>query len=260
MLFLIFIILGFIFGSFVGALTYRLPRGISFVFGRSFCPNCKVKIAWYDNIPLLSFLLLGSKCRHCKKKISWRYPLIESFTAVGFVLIYLFSKSQMFLSFGTLIGQGWTLFAIALPYLLVIFLVLEIIFIIDLECKVILDAPVFFLFFLFIITSLLISDNLFWTRLFFAFLLSSILLFLNLLTKGKGMGLGDVKLALPLGFFLGFPLGLVWFFVSFLTGALIGIILILVGKAKFGKAIPFGPFLIFSFWLTLTLGSKFIFF
>ncbi len=259
MLFVFFIfLLGLIFGSFISALTYRLPRGIPFVFERSFCPICKKTISWYDNIPLFSFIALGGKCRNCKKRISWRYPFIEFSTAVGFVLVYIFLKNGIFF-----IGQDPTLSSlswVALPYLLIVFLVLEIIFIIDLEYKVIFDIPVFFLFFLFIITSILISDSVFWMRLFFAFLLSFILLFLSLITKGRGMGLGDVKLALPLGFFLGFPSALVWIFVSFLTGALVGIILVLMGKAKFGRPVPFGPFLIFSFWLVLFLEDKFSFF
>lgn len=241
------LLLGLAFGSFVGALTHRIPRNIPFVFGRSFCPLCGEKIAWYDNIPIFSFVFLKGRCRYCGRKISWRYPLIELFTGIGFVLIYI------------LLGQGRTLSWIALPYFLIVFLVLEVIFVVDWESKIILDFPVFFLFLVFLITSLLVSDILFWTRLFFAFLLSSVLLFLNLLTGGKGMGLGDVKLALPLGFFLGFPMGLLWLFISFLTGAFVGVILILVGKAKFGKTIPFGPFLIFSFWFVLFFYDKFVF-
>lgn len=250
MLFVFFIfLLGLIFGSFISALTYRLPRGIPFVFERSFCPICKKTISWYDNIPLFSFIALGGKCRNCKKRISWRYPVIELSTALGFLLVYIFVGQGR-----TLSNMGW----IALPYLLFVFLILEVIFIIDLEHKVILDAPVFILFILFLITPPFFSDLSFWSRLFSAFFLSSILLVLNLITKGKGMGLGDVKLALPLGFFLGLQLGALWLFASFLTGAVVGVILILVGKAKFGKQVPFAPFLVLSFWLVLVFGHQIV--
>jgi leader peptidase (prepilin peptidase)/N-methyltransferase len=245
---IIFFLLGLIFGSFVSAVTYRMPRGISFLFGRSFCPLCKKQIRWYDNIPLLSFIILGGKCRHCKKRISYRYPLIELATGIGFVFVYLF------------FGQGRAFSNLplfySLPYLLFVFLVLEIIFIIDLEHKFIFDSLVFILFFVFLATSFFLSDTLFWQRLFSSFLVSFFFLFLNLITNGKGMGLGDVKLVLPLGFLLGYPLILPFLFLSFLTGSFVGVILILLGKAKFGKPLPFGPFIIVSFWLTLVLGDK----
>ncbi|BCX14931.1 MAG: type 4 prepilin-like proteins leader peptide-processing enzyme [Patescibacteria group bacterium] len=243
MSFLVFI-LGLVFGSFVSALSYRLPLGISFVSGRSFCPKCNRKISWYDNIPLLSFIILGGKCRNCGKKISYRYPIIELSTALGFILIYSF-------------GQGRTL---SIPLLLFVFIVLEVIFIIDLEHKVIFDGLTYLLFIFFLTTSLFIKDQNFYLNLLIAFSLSLFLLFLHLVTKGHGMGLGDVKLALPLGFFMGFPLGVLWIFISFLTGAILGVILILIGKAKFGKQIPFGPFLVFSFWLVFLFGEKLILF
>ncbi|MFI5241264.1 MAG: prepilin peptidase, partial [Microgenomates group bacterium] len=80
--------LGLVFGSFVGAITYRIPRGKSFTKGRSNCDGCGNQISWYDNIPLLSFLILKGKCRHCSQKISIRYPIIEVFVAILFLLVY----------------------------------------------------------------------------------------------------------------------------------------------------------------------------
>lgn len=242
--YLFLFVIGLVFGSFVSAISYRLPLGISFVSGRSFCPKCKHKISWYDNIPLLSFIILGGKCRHCGKQISYRYPIIELFTALGFILIYSF-------------GQGRTL---SISLLLFVFIVLEVIFIIDLEHRVIFDGLTYLLFVFFLITFLFVKDQNFYLNLLTGFTLSLFLLFLNLLTKGRGMGLGDVKLALPLGFFLGFPLGVLWIFISFLTGAILGVILILVGKTKFGKQVPFGPFLIFSFWLVFLFGESLVLF
>jgi len=240
-------ILGLIFGSFVSAVSYRLPRRISFVSGRSFCPHCRQKISWYDNIPLLSFILLKGKCRHCHKKISWRYPLIELGTGLGFLAIGFFEPELRF---------RFDLGTFTLPFFLFTFVLLAIIAVIDWEQQEIFDGPVFFLFFLFLVVSLFVSEPTFYLALFSGFSSALFLLFLNLLTSGKGMGLGDVKLALPLGFFLGFPLALVWLFLSFLTGALVGVILILMGKADFGRKISFGPFLILSFWLTLFWGEK----
>lgn len=263
-LILVIFFLGLIFGSFVSAVSYRIPRSISFISGRSFCPICKKEIAWYDNIPLLSFFLLCGRCRHCGEKISWRYPLIEFITGIGFVLIYLFYLSCF--------GQGQTLSNnlfclqaekwgfVTLPYWFLIFILLLIILIIDLEDRVIFDNLVFIIFVIFLSTSLFFFNANFYSNLLVAFSSSLFFLILHLVTLGRGMGLGDVKLALPLGFLLGFPLALVWLFFSFLTGALVGIILILLGKARFGKPIPFGPFMIFSFWLTLFWGERIVLF
>src|SRR5437868_3513635 len=89
MIALISIIFGLIVGSFLAAYSYRLPREISIVHGRSWCDNCKAPLHWYDNIPLFSYLLLGGRCRNCKKKISIRYPIIEGSTAIAFTLLSL---------------------------------------------------------------------------------------------------------------------------------------------------------------------------
>ena len=81
---------GIICGSFANVCIHRLPENKSIVTGRSSCPNCKKKIIWYDNIPLLSFILLKSKCRFCKKLINLQYFIVELITAISFVLIYYF--------------------------------------------------------------------------------------------------------------------------------------------------------------------------
>ena len=83
---IIFFIFGLIIGSFLNVVVYRL-RVAEDILGRSYCPNCKTKIAWYDNIPLISFVILKFQCRRCKKKISWQYPLVEALTGICFVLI-----------------------------------------------------------------------------------------------------------------------------------------------------------------------------
>src|SRR5258708_17197299 len=84
---LLLFVLGLIIGSFLGALSYRLPRNMSISKGRSICPNCKHQIAWFDNIPLLSYVILLGKCRNCHKKISWREPAIELATGITFAFV-----------------------------------------------------------------------------------------------------------------------------------------------------------------------------
>lgn len=239
--YLLIFIFGAIFGSFISALTYRIPNSLSFVKGRSICPKCKKQIAWHDNIPLLSFLLLGGKCRKCKKKISLRYPIIEASTAIGFVFIAM---------------QGLTLHS--LIFHLIIFVILEAIFIIDLEHQIIPDSLIFTGLVVTIISYQFAFSNEFsvFSYIFAGFLAASFLLFVHLITHGRGMGLGDVKFAILGGMIVGLPLTPIWLLLSFLTGAASGCILILLSKAKMKTKIAFGPFLIVGIFLTFIFGER----
>lgn len=237
---LLFIVaIGLALGSFLGVVTRRLPGRESFVKGRSYCPRCKAQIAWYDNIPLVSYFLLKGRCRNCRKRISIRYPLIELGVASGVVAIYIFRLPSPLL-------------------LLAVFLLTVSIFVIDIEKKIIPDELIFLGYGL-TLSALLLG----WNKDFYLHLLGGIvpalfLLLTHMITKGRGMGLGDVKYALFPGTFLGWPLSLIWLFLSFLTGASVGVILILTGKAKWGKHIAFGPFLALSFLIAYLFGSNFI--
>jgi prepilin signal peptidase PulO-like enzyme (type II secretory pathway) len=249
---LIILLLGLCAGSFLGAVSYRLPRGKQFIKGRSYCPNCSRTIAWYDNIPLVSYILLKGKCRHCTRKISWRYPAIEAASGVIFVLIYLAFSScwgnSVICSWGNILGP------LGLPFLLFVAALVILVFIIDLEKQIIPDEVNFLGFGL---TSLVL---IFSSHQLYLFLLSGalaalFLLSVYLVTRGKGMGLGDVKFALFAGVFFGWPTALIWLFLAFLTGAIVAIILILRGKAKRQDKIAFGPFLAISFIICLFLGD-----
>ena len=104
MIFIIFFILGLIIGSFLNVVVYRLHVAESITHGRSMCPHCKATIKWYDNIPLLSFILLRFRCRYCREKISWQYPLVEFFTGILFALIgYKYFSATDFATWSTTI-------------------------------------------------------------------------------------------------------------------------------------------------------------
>lgn len=213
--------LGCIAGSFLGMLTYRLPRRLPLT-GRSFCDHCRRQISWYENLPLAAYFVI-KKCRNCQRPISVRYPLIEALTAVLFVLI------------------GYS------PYLLLVSLVLLSLAIIDLEHQILPDHLTLLLgIFLLAPLVLLPSPGLFihllWGYLAFLFFLA-----IYLVTRGRGMGFGDVKLAFVMGAFLGSPGTFVWLFVSFLLGASVGLVLLLTKKAKPRAQVPFGPYLILGF-------------
>jgi leader peptidase (prepilin peptidase)/N-methyltransferase len=234
-------IFGLVVGSFLGAYTFRYSRGISVLKGRSFCPKCKKNLAWYDNIPILSFLLLKGRCRECGKKISLRYPLIELATALGFVGVWFLSLKPVFLIF-----------------LILIFSLLVAIFVIDLEQKIVPDELVFAGFGLTVFYLLLISPSTLFTSLAAGFGAALFLLLIHLATRGRGMGLGDVKFAVFAGTLLGWPMMPVWLFTAFLTGAFVGTILVLAKKVSFGKQIAFGPFLVMSLIIVFIWGEKFI--
>lgn len=212
-------------GSFISAITYRIPRGLGFIKGRSFCDSCKKSIKWFENIPLFSYLYYKGKSRCCDKKISIRYPLIELASLIGSIAIYL-NGSNLLLAF------------------LLFYLTLTI-FVIDFEHQIIPDSlnwTILLVGVLFTIDTLTIS-------LLFGLIASLFLLFIHLVTRGRGMGLGDVKLAFVLGLWFN-PISLFsWLILSFLTGGVVASILLVMGLAKYKTRIAFGPFLVIGFWL-----------
>lgn len=220
-------ILGLIIGSFISAISYRIPRNLDFVKGRSFCDSCKKSLFWYDNIPLFSYLFYRGKSRCCSKKISIRYPLIELVSAFGAVILFVLSPH--------LFAIRYTLYVISLTIL-----------VIDLEHQFIPDELSWLVFVLFLLNPIPYT---LYASLFAGFFFAFLVLLINLATLGRGMGLGDVKLALALGTWLGLLNGWRWLFVSFVIGGIVASILLLLKKAKMKTKIAFGPFLIVSFWL-----------
>lgn len=252
---LVFIfLLGLAFGSFINVVVYRMPKGLT-ITGRSVCPVCKKKIAWYDNIPLFSYILLKGKCRKCGKRISLRYPLVE--LASGIVLLFVtlmlyncsFSGNALCLWANSISVFSYPLFWIVSVCMLAIFFI-------DLREMIIPDELVFIPLGLITVLLVALPSPLFFVHLASGFVAGLFLLLINLTTRGKGMGLGDVKLAALVGAILGGLSSVVWLFLSFLTGAVTGIILILVGRARLSQKIAFGPFLILSFFIALIWGDS----
>lgn len=239
------LLLGLAFGSFAGALSYRLTKAISIFRGRSFCPNCKRKISAKDNIPLLSFLLLQGKCRQCKEKIPFRYVVIEFSIAILFLVLY---KTHPLIN----LSIPWLLALdqLSLFYILAIAFLFSVIFIVDIENQIIPDSLVFLIFTLTLL-GVLVSNGQIFEHLLSGMIAAVVFLLLHFATKGQGMGLGDVKLAMVIGTILGTRLTIVWFMASFFLGAIFGILLILLRRAKIKDRIAFGPFMILSFLLTL---------
>ncbi len=222
MVFFVFI-LGTLIGSFLNVVIDRIPRG-EILTGRSHCESCNKTLRWIDLIPIISFALSKGKCRYCKSPLSYQYPLVEILTG----LLFLYSA---------------LIFPIyLLPFYFFFVSIFISIFITDLKYGIIPDKIIFPSLPITIIFIILSNQNL------LIHILSGLLAFgffylLFLLTKKRGMGFGDVKFALLIGLIFGFPGTIFVLYVAFLTGAVIGSILILWKKKKMKSSIPFGPFL-----------------
>ncbi len=246
---------GLCIGSFLNCLIYRIESKKS-LRGRSFCPNCKHTLSWQDLFPVFSYLFLGGKCRHCNKKISIQYPLVEISSALIFLQIFNFQFS-IYNEF--LIYQ-----LINLLFLFYIASVLIVLFVYDLKHYLIPDKvllPAVGIAFLYRLFEGLINSNF---KLQISNYLVAVLigagffLAIFLISKGEWMGFGDVKLAVLMGLLLGVENILVALFLAFFFGAIIGIIMMFLGKKGLKSEIPFGPFLIFGTFLAFFWGQEIV--
>lgn len=233
-------ITGLFIGSFLNVVIDRVPRSESFIIGRSHCDVCQHPLAWYDLFPLISFLLLQGKCRYCHKKIGWQYPLVEFTTAVTFASNFLFFHNAQLLT----IIFSFCILCISI-----------IVFFTDLWSGIIPDVALGFGFVATVIVFLLQKES--FIPHVVGFLLSGFFFWvLWFVTKQKGMGFGDVKLAAFLGFLLGTPFIIPAFYLAFLTGAIVALILIGARRKKLkGDTLPFGPFLIGGGLITFYVGN-----
>jgi leader peptidase (prepilin peptidase)/N-methyltransferase len=223
-------IFGAVVGSFLNVCIFRLPAKTSIIKPLSQCPHCHHPIRFYDNIPIISFIVLRGKCRDCDGKISWRYPLVELITAVLSLLLFLqFGLTLRFLIF------------------FIFTAVLIVITFIDLDHQIIPDVltlpgiPIFFLLAIFVV-------KITWLEALIGLLIGGGVLFAiafvyELLTKREGMGGGDVKLLAMIGGFLGWKSLIFILLFSSFSGAIAGITAMIIKKQDMKYAVPFGPFL-----------------
>jgi leader peptidase (prepilin peptidase)/N-methyltransferase len=232
-------------GSFLNVVIHRLPKGESIVSPPSRCPSCKKRIRFYDNIPLFSFLILNGKCRSCGAPISWRYPVVEALTALSIMALYaVYGLTSKFAAYGIL-----TLFLIPIGF-------------IDLDTGFIPDKltiPAFIIGIFFIVAFHLVN----WKNALFGALAGGALLVLFMVVgkiffKKDAMGMGDVKLLVLIGVYVGFPE--VW--IALFFGAFSASILILIGmarkKIRLQCTLPFGPFIAFGTLVYLLGGETLI--
>ena len=238
--------IGAVFGSFLNVLIYRVPRKIPFATGRSHCPSCKEKIKFFDNIPLLSYLILGGKCRSCGARIPWRYPLVELLNGAGYAyLLWIFGFTLQFYMFAYLTS------------------VLITIFFIDFDFQIIPDVVS--------IPSMIVGLGLSLAPGGVGIMASGIgfivgggVLYLIALLgdwifKKESMGGGDIKMAAMLGAFLGWQKVVLVFFGSAVVGLLVSIIIMAFSsKLRSNRVVPFGPFLAIAAFIAILFGDKII--
>jgi len=249
--FSIFVFLfGLILGSFLNCVIYRLAPHQNFgggLGGRSFCPHCKHTLSWQDLIPVFSFIFLKGKCRYCKKPISWQYPLIELVTGILFILVL----------YHTAYNIPYTIYELIIACFLII------IFVYDLKHYIIPDSviyPAIAIALIFPEGKPLVSYGAgnFQLLILSAFGAALFFLLIVLITRGKGMGVGDIKLAFFMGLFLSWPNISVALFSAFFIGAIIGIGLIISDRKTLKSEVPFGPFLVAGTFLALFFGGRLI--
>jgi leader peptidase (prepilin peptidase) / N-methyltransferase len=242
---LLALVAGLLIGSFLNVCIYRMPRDLSVVSPRSSCPACEHPIAWYDNIPIASFVVLHGRCRHCAKPIPFRYPIVEALTALLF--------------FGVVLAAGPTASAarVCIFCALVIGLVFS-----DLEARILPDEFTLGGVALGLLFAVLAPFHPFWFSLLHwnhrwlslayaavSALVPSLLLWglgaaYQKIRHKEGLGLGDVKMVAMIGAFLGLEAAMLAVFAGTLLGSLIGISYIyLARKDPATYELPFGTFL-----------------
>ena len=266
-------VIGFIFGSFLNVCILRIPHGGSIVRPASRCPGCEQPIRWYDNIPVLSWIVLRAQCRNCGVKISLQYPSIELATGLWFAtatgisfygltsILSLLNPTALIQTL-SLCALGFLLIGLAvmdwqtqlLPdeftlggtFLGLVFIATETFFIPSVEYKTFFTPE-----------EILIGKHI--LAALGGYLLLVLIRFLyKRLRKRDGMGLGDAKLLALIGIFLGFGPAIVALFVAVLTASIYGTALLLRGRATATSKLPFGSFLAAAGLLSALVGDRII--
>lgn len=253
---IIWSLVGLCFGSFSNVLIYRLSNNVPLTFkSRSFCPHCSHQLAWYDNIPLFSYIFLKGKCRYCHEKISLQYPLVELAGLIIFLSCYMFFNFQCFTSnFGTFI---YTSKAFTYSFIMLLLLVMAFIdyktTMVPLSLQFCLGFVVIFEY---VYECIVSKDYLFYNLLGLGVSLGFFLLVyfgFYLLKKKEGLGLGDVIIFSLMGLLLGIFQFVLIVLISSISCSIIE--LLKLKRTKESKMIPFVPYIAASSIFTMFFGN-----
>lgn len=237
---LVLFVVGSVIGSFFNAVIWRIPKNIRLAEKHSRCPRCRHELHAADLIPVFSFLFLQGRCRYCQKPISWRYPAVEMVSA----LLPLFAVALF----------GFTPIAFVLMVLLYL---LELLFLFDATAHILPDAVS--------VPGILVAAA-------FSFLIhrpygdmlvggilgAGVFLLQYVMSKGKWIGDGDIRLGALMGVLLGWKLVLLALFIAYVSGAVLGITLIILKRKRWGSALPFGTLLIPATFVALLWGENMV--
>ncbi len=233
-------VFGLVIGSFLNVLIDRMPKGENIAWKPSHCDFCKKPLRWFELIPVFSYLLQGGKCRRCHKRLSLQYPTVELLTALGFLAVFYYAGDLTVNFF----------------LMLIIFCAAVVIFFIDLKHQIIPDSMLVVTGLCVAILGMNVAPYDRGIHMLTALSCGAGFFLLWAVTRGRGLGFGDVKLAFVIGLLLGYPSAVIGLYVAFLTGALVGVILIILRVARMKSRIAFGPFLILGATVSLSLGDR----
>ncbi len=235
---IIFGLYGVVIGSFLNVLALRLPLKESVTLKRSHCMTCGHTLSWYELFPLFSYIFLGGKCRHCKSKISIQYPLVEGANGILYAILFLVHG----------ISVETILYCLCASALLALS-------IIDWRTQ---EIPVGFNIFILLLGLVrLVTDLGNWSQYVIGlFAVSGFLFLLFLITKGRGIGGGDIKLMAATGLLLGWQLNIIAFLLGCIIGSIIHLTLMAIKKAN--RVLAFGPYLSMGVYIAMIWGEQLV--
>jgi len=237
---------GLSFGSFLNSFEWRLKQGRSVLKERSMCPSCGMPVRWYDNIPVISFVILGGRCRDCQVKFSWQYLAVELWMGLVFVFIFWFEFNAV-QYFSPVIFLQWF-----------IVWVLTFIFIYDLKYMEVVDSVTLGAAGIIFILGGFVFWNNFTSMLIGVAIGAGFFLLQFVISKGKWVGGGDIRIGLLMGVILGWELLLVALWIAYVIGAIVGVGLLITKKKGMKSEVAFGTFLTVATFFTMFWGEPII--
>jgi len=232
---------GLALGSFLNAWVYRSKSKLSIVTGRSRCTDCHTQLTWYENIPVVSFICLTGKCKSCKEKISIQYPIVEILTAFLFVFAFWFHNERFVIE----LARDWY-----------IIFILLFIFIYDYKYQLVLDKITLPASFIILILSIIFGWNSVYSMIIAVVIGSGFFLFQYIISKGRWVGGGDIRIGLLMGVVLGFPNIIIALFLAYIIGSFVSVIMLLAKKATMKTAVPFGIYLTVATFICMFYGNN----
>lgn len=244
--YLLSFVFGLLIGSFLNVVLWRTRENLSIVLARSICPECRHQLAWYDNIPLVSFLfLLGGHCRYCQQKISWQYPLVEFVTGILFVLVaWQYHGREIFVT--PEMVASW---------LITSFLIF--IFVYDWKYQEILDRVTLLPAVLVYLFAVSMQWHAWYDLLLAGFIGGGFFAVQYIFSKGRWIGGGDIRLGIFMGIILGWPKIILALGLAYVAGAILSLVIISFDKNKSLKSeVPFGTYLAAATFFTMLWGDE----